>query len=104
MEQVWLSGPGVVDEVARGARIGASGPHVMLATAQGGAPGWRGNRIGLKEGVKIGGWGGANKGKHIFVENDVMRDDDAVGDEVKTAIPLVVRGVAKEEAASGARR
>jgi hypothetical protein len=40
-----------------------------------------GNRIGLKEGVKIGGWG-ANKGKHIFVENDVTRDNDAVGDEV----------------------
>jgi hypothetical protein len=27
-----------------------------------------------------------------------------VGDEVKTSIPLVIRGVAKEEAVSGARR
>jgi hypothetical protein len=37
--------------------------------------GWRGNRIRLKEGVEIGGWGGANKGKHIFVEDDVTGDD-----------------------------
>jgi hypothetical protein len=34
----------------------------------------------------------------------VTRDHDAVGDEVKTAIPLVVRGVIEEEAASGAKR
>jgi hypothetical protein len=34
----------------------------------------------------------------------VTRDDDAVGGEVQTLIPLVVRGVAKEEAAGGARR
>jgi hypothetical protein len=34
----------------------------------------------------------------------VTRDDDAVGGEVQTPIPLVVRRVAKEEAASGARR
>jgi hypothetical protein len=33
----------------------------------------------------------------------VTRDDDAVGGEVKAAIPLVVRGVAEEEAAGGAR-
>jgi hypothetical protein len=34
----------------------------------------------------------------------VTRDDDAVGGEVQTPIPLVVRGVAEEEATSGARR
>jgi hypothetical protein len=34
----------------------------------------------------------------------VTRDDDAVGVEVQTPIPLVVRRVAKEEAAGGARR
>jgi hypothetical protein len=34
----------------------------------------------------------------------VTRDYDAIGCELKTAIPLVVRGVAKEEAASGAWR
>jgi hypothetical protein len=66
--------------------------------------GWRSDRIGLKERVEIDGWGGASKGKHIFVEDDVMGDDDAVGGKVKTVIPLVVRGVAKEEAADGTRR
>jgi hypothetical protein len=64
---------------------------------------WRGNRIGLKERVEISGWGGANKGKHIFIKNDVTRDD-AVGGEVKIVIPLMVKGVAKEEATSGARK
>jgi hypothetical protein len=34
----------------------------------------------------------------------VTRDDDAVGGEVQTPVPLVVRGVAKEEATGGARR
>jgi hypothetical protein len=63
-----------------------------------------GDRIGLEEGVKIGGWRGASKGKHILVEDDVTRDDDAVGGKVQTPIPLVVRGVAKEEAAGGVRR
>jgi hypothetical protein len=62
-----------------------------------------GNRIGLKEGVEISGWGGASNGKHIFVENNMTRDD-AVGDKVKTVIPLMVRRVAKEEAVSEARR
>jgi hypothetical protein len=62
------------------------------------------NRIGLEEWVEIGGWGGACKGKHIFVEDGVTRDDDAVGGEVQALTPLVVRGVAEEEAASGARR
>ena len=63
-----------------------------------------GTRIRLKEGVKIGGWGGASKGKHIFIEDDVMGDDDAMRGEVKIAMPLVVRRVPKEEAASGAGR
>jgi hypothetical protein len=31
-----------------------------------------------------------------------MKDEYAVGDEVKTAIPLMVRGVTEEEAASEA--
>jgi hypothetical protein len=63
-----------------------------------------GTRIRLKKGVEIGGWGGASKGIHIFVEDDMTRDDDAMGGEVKIAVPLVVRRVAKEEAASGAWR
>jgi hypothetical protein len=43
-----------------------------------------GTRIRLKEGVEIGGWGGASKGKHIFVEDDVTIDDDAMECELKT--------------------
>jgi hypothetical protein len=34
----------------------------------------------------------------------VTRDDYVVGDEVKTVIPLMVRGVNKEEAMIGVRR
>jgi hypothetical protein len=47
-----------------------------------------GVRIRLKEGVEIDGWRGASKGKHIFVENDMTRDEDAMGGEVETSIPL----------------
>jgi hypothetical protein len=32
----------------------------------------------------------------------MTREDDAVGGEVETTIPLVVRGVTEKEAASGA--
>jgi hypothetical protein len=39
--------------------------------------------------------GRASKGKHIFVEDDVTRDD-AMGEEVKTGRPLVVRRVARK--------
>jgi hypothetical protein len=67
-------------------------------------PRWRGNRIRLKKRVEIGGWGGASKGKHIFFENDVTRDEYAVGGEVKTLIPFMFRGVTEEKVASGARR
>jgi hypothetical protein len=35
-------------------------------------------------------------------KNNVTRDDDAVGEEVKRMVPLVVRGVTEEKAASGA--
>jgi hypothetical protein len=77
---------------------------VARAMAQSGAVGWRWNRIGLEKRVEVGGWEGASKGEHIFVENNVTRDEDVMGSEVKTVIPLLVGGVAKEEAASGARR
>jgi hypothetical protein len=101
-------GTGEVDGATRGAEMGVSCGVVAARGASNGArrgtEGGGGNRVGLEEGVKIGGWGGASKGKHIFVEDDVTRDDDAVGGEVRASIPLVVRGVAEEEAASGARR
>jgi hypothetical protein len=68
------------------ARTEAGESRMAWATAQGGRLGWRGNRIS--------GWGGASKGKHIFVKNNVTRED-VVGDEVKTVIPLMVKGVTK---------
>ena len=37
-------------------------------------------------------------------QDGVTRDDDMMGSELKASIALVVRGVAKEEAASGAWR
>jgi hypothetical protein len=85
---------------------GSSGLHerAVWLTVEARCLGGMGTRIRLKEGVEIGGWGGASKGKHIFVVDDIARDDDAMGGEVKTVIPLVVRRVAKEEAASGAWR
>jgi hypothetical protein len=80
----------------RVARKRSWGPHEEQVTAQDGEPkvGEESDRI--DKGVKIGGWGGASKGKHIFVKEDMTRDDDAVGGEVQTPVPLVVRGVAKE--------
>jgi hypothetical protein len=48
--------------------------------------------------------GRIRQGEHIFVQDDMTSDDDVLGGEVKTAIPLLVRGVAKEEASSEARR
>jgi hypothetical protein len=47
--------------------------------------------------------GGVSKGKDIFVKNNMTRDDDAMGEVVKAAIPLVVRRVIEEKTTSGAR-
>jgi hypothetical protein len=99
MINVAARGAGRVVGAARGAEMGASGGVVAARGVGNGArrgTGGGGDRIGLEEGVKIGGWGGASKGKHIFVEDDMTRDDDAVGGEVQTSVPFVVRGVAKE--------
>jgi hypothetical protein len=78
-------GAGGVDGATR-ARIGASEGvelSAVRATTQGEALGVERNWIRFKEGVKIGGWGGASKGNHIFIENDMTRDEYEVGDEVK---------------------
>jgi hypothetical protein len=79
---------------------------VVRATVPGGgAWGGGGTRSdSRRESRSVGGWGGASEGEHIFVEENITRDEYAVGDEVKTTIPLVVRGVTEEEAASGAMR
>jgi hypothetical protein len=34
-----------------------------------------------------------DKGKGSFIEDDVPRDDDSVGREVKAAVPFVMSGV-----------
>jgi hypothetical protein len=93
-------------ETARGTGRGASG-GVGAARGTGNDARW-GVRVGGGTGsysrrVDIGGWGGASKGKHIFVENNMTRDEYEVGDEVKTVVLLVVRGVTEKETASGAR-
>jgi hypothetical protein len=107
MIDVATRGAGGVDWAVRGAEMGMS-CGVVAARGEGNGArrggGGGGNRVGLEEGVKFDGWGRACKGKHIFVEDDLTRDDDAVGGEVQAPIPLVVREVAEEEAASGARR
>jgi hypothetical protein len=42
-------------------------------------------------------------GKVIFIKNDMTRDEDAVGEEIKAAVPLVVRGVTEKKTMGGAR-
>jgi hypothetical protein len=48
------------------------------------------------------GSGRGGKGEIRLVENDVTRDEDSVGGEVETPIPLMVGGVSDEDTASGA--
>lgn len=50
--------------------------------------------------------GGEEPAREIhFTKNDMSRDDDdVVGQKVETPVPLVVRGVLEEKAASGSRR
>jgi hypothetical protein len=79
---------------------GADG--VDWATSEGGEA-----ARGVGNGVKQGSWGcgysdqtqggsrdrwmgRSQQGKHIFIEYDMTGDDDAMGGEVKTTIPLVV--------------
>jgi hypothetical protein len=39
-----------------------------------------------------------SKGKGSFIKDDMPRDDDAVGREVKVAVSFVMVGIAKEDA------
>jgi hypothetical protein len=56
--------------------------------------------------VELGERGGGRRGKGEIqlVEDDVTRDEDSVGREVKTPVPLTVGGVAEEDTASGEGR
>jgi hypothetical protein len=88
------------------------GPHLTRAGRRGrggcagcgrGRPRWRKDKVRVEEEVKISRRGGSNEGKDILVKNNMARDD-AVGEEVKAAVPLVVRGVTKEKTVKGARK
>lgn len=48
--------------------------------------------------------GKLSKGQGGFIKNNMSGDDESVGGEVETAIPLVIGGISKEDAKSGARR
>jgi hypothetical protein len=98
-------GAGRIDRAARGAgRVdgAARGTEEVVVAARGAGNGARrgaggGGGVGSdsrRESRSVG--GGASKGKHIFIEDDMTRDDDAVGGEVQTPVPLVVRRVAEE--------
>ena len=39
-----------------------------------------------------------SKGKGSFIKDDMPRDDDAIGREVKAAVSFVMVGIAKEDA------
>jgi hypothetical protein len=58
--------------------------------------------VGIKKRIEVGGWGGGiSKGKNLLIKDNMVRDDDVVGKEVKALVPLVVRGVTEEEITSG---
>jgi hypothetical protein len=63
-----------------------------------------GHRVEVEEYVELGERGSrrGGKGEIRLVENDVTRDEDSVGGEVETPIPLMVGGVPEEDTTSGA--
>jgi hypothetical protein len=83
------------------ARAEASKPRVAQATAQGGAPRVDGEPDRTQGELRSMG-GKEPASGNTSSSKIVMRDEYAVGDEVKTTIPLMVRGVPEEEAVSGA--
>jgi hypothetical protein len=104
----------------REATQGAPGPHVAVRgrASQAGpheAAKWTNRRerghdcgghraeVGGHVELEERGSGRGGKREIRLVENDVTRDEDSVGGEVKTLIPLLVGGVTEEDTASGAR-
>jgi hypothetical protein len=72
--------------------------------------GWydsRGHRDKIERHVELGERGSGRrggKGEIRLVEDDVMGDEDSVGGEIKTPVPLMVGGVAEEDTMSGSGR
>jgi hypothetical protein len=74
------------------------GPHVAWA----GREGWRSREgVEIKKSVKVDRRGWSSEWKNILIEDNMMREDEVVSEEVKAAIPLVVRGVTEEDTTSG---
>jgi hypothetical protein len=65
-----------------------------------------GHGVEIEGHVEVGerGSGRGGKGEIRLVEDDVTGDEDSVGREVKTPVPLMVWGVPEENTASGAGR
>jgi hypothetical protein len=64
-----------------------------------------GHRVKVEERVELGERSSerGGKGEIRLIENDMTRDEDSVGGEVETLIPLMVGGVSEEDTASGAK-
>jgi hypothetical protein len=92
--------------VAVRGRASQAGPHEaeQWTDLQGRGHDSGGHRVGVEEHVELGerGCGRGGKGEIRLVKNDVTRDEDSVGGEVETPIPLMVGGVSEEDIASGA--
>lgn len=52
---------------------------------------------------EVGGEWLLGKGKRSLVEDHMLRDDDSVGGEIKTAVTFMMSRIAKEDAQSGTR-
>jgi hypothetical protein len=46
--------------------------------------------------VKVRRWGGASKRKSILIEN-MLRDDDALGEKIEVPTPIEIRGIPEEK-------
>jgi hypothetical protein len=107
------AGVGGAGRAARGdsgdteAARGCAGEDITGRATRGGegAHDYGGYRVEVEEHVELGERGSGRGGKREIrlVKNDVTRDEDSMGGEVKTPIPLMVGGVSKEDIASGAR-
>jgi hypothetical protein len=66
-----------------------------------------GHKSGIEEDIEFSercGGRSRGKGEIQLVEDDVARDENSMGGEVETPVPLMVGGVPEEDTASGAGR